>query len=989
MKKIILHFLVVCCAIQTFAQQPVTIQLTEKDGLPDIEFYDVLEDKNGFIWLAADKGLFRYDGKSFVNFSHQNKRGLSVFGLFEDDKGRIWCNTISGQFFYIENQKMILFADLKEDLKGQLPEFKVINNELIAFSEKGIFVINVASKKQKVIRDQISSSPYYGYPFYYKNQLFFTFENQIKIFEKQQIHSKFIFTNNKFISKHNAFCNLGNGILFCTNMQNKQYFFIKLDNQNTFVKCEVPIEFANKKIINCIKSDNLLWFGTNQGVIVCTILNNQITYKDTYLKSEYVSKIIKDKNNNYWFSTLRNGVFVMPNIYIQKENFNGISNQISALCAIASKFLIAGSTDGKISIWNAKINHWKQFALPSNSKVAQIVYNSSYKSIFISQDNQSYIWNIDKNEMYKVPFFISSKSISITANNELLNASYDRATVMKNPFENTINSLNSVFVQVPQFVEKSISNTKTDIRNKRAYASFYSFNNKTNYVGFVDELMRFDTNNKLFPIRYQNKPILAIDIQETNNEIIWVATFNDGIIGIKNNKVVAVLTSKNGLFSNQISKLKSNQNELWIATNKGVQCFNSDTKTFKNLTKNDGLESYTISDIEIINQTLFLSSNTGIYSIDIAKGFKNEPQPKVYFKSVTIHEKDTLLNSKYELEYYKNDIKFSFNANGFQSNESITYQYKLQGINDNWLTLENGNDFVRYSSLPSGSYTFYVKAINANGLASLPISIFMEVNAPYWQKWWFYVVLSLVISGGIWFVFKMRLKQVEKEKEIELEKVQLDKELISSQLENLRSQMNPHFIFNALNSIQEYIVTNEKVNASSFLVKFSRLIRMYLEHSRENEIPLEEEITALKLYLELEKDRFEEALDYEIIVDENLNPKTIKITSIFIQPYVENAIKHGLLHLKNNRLLQVTFEFNTTKDSVICSIKDNGIGRKKAEEMKKQREYLHKSFATSANQKRIELINKIRTKKASISITDLYDKNNVATGTLVQIEIPL
>ena len=230
---------------------------------------------------------------------------------------------------------------------------------------------------------------------------------------------------------------------------------------------------------------------------------------------------------------------------------------------------------------------------------------------------------------------------------------------------------------------------------------------------------------------------------------------------------------------------------------------------------------------------------------------------------------------------------------------------------------------------------------------------------------------------------------MEKEKEIELEKIQLDKELISSQLENLRSQMNPHFIFNALNSIQEYIVTNEKVNASSFLVKFSRLIRMYLELSRENEIPLEEEITALKLYLELEKDRFEEALDYEIIVDENLNPKTIKIPSIFIQPYVENAIKHGLLHLKNNRLLQVTFEFNATKDSVICSIKDNGIGRKKAEEMKKQREYLHKSFATSANQKRIELINKIRTKKASISITDLYDKNNVATGTLVQIEIPL
>ena len=95
MKSKFLLFILLLFAVQLWAQQPVTIQLTEKDGLPDIEFYDVLEDKNGFVWLAADKGLFRYDGKTFLNFSHPQKRGLSVFGLFEDAEGRIWCNTIS------------------------------------------------------------------------------------------------------------------------------------------------------------------------------------------------------------------------------------------------------------------------------------------------------------------------------------------------------------------------------------------------------------------------------------------------------------------------------------------------------------------------------------------------------------------------------------------------------------------------------------------------------------------------------------------------------------------------------------------------------------------------------------------------------------------------------------------------------------------------------------------------------------------------------
>jgi LytS/YehU family sensor histidine kinase len=310
------------------------------------------------------------------------------------------------------------------------------------------------------------------------------------------------------------------------------------------------------------------------------------------------------------------------------------------------------------------------------------------------------------------------------------------------------------------------------------------------------------------------------------------------------------------------------------------------------------------------------------------------------------------------------------------------------GLNDNWITLEKGIDFVRYSSLPSGEFIFEVKAMNENGVISKIKTIKIAVDSPFWQKWWFYLMSSLIIILMILTYFKLQLRRKDIEKQTAIEKAEIDKELIYSQLENLRSQMNPHFIFNALNSIQEYILTNEKETASAFLVKFSRLIRIYLEHSRESEVYLKEELKALQLYLELEKDRFEDSLEYSFIIDDKIDANNILIPSLFIQPYIENALKHGLLHKKENRILSISFELNRENDSLICAILDNGIGRVASEELNNKRAYLHKSFATSANERRIELINKTRAKKASVHIEDLYDKQMKSLGTKVIITMP-
>ncbi len=969
-----------------FAQQPVTIPFTEKEGLPDVEFYDLLEDSNGYIWLAADKGLFRYNGRIFENFNHQSKRGLSVFGLQEDAAKRIWCNTISGQFFYVQNNKLHYFIDLKEELKGQLPEYVIKDNILYVFYEKGIFEIDIKTKKRKSIQCNALIS-YFGAPFLFKNEVYFTVSNHIKKIKQHQATEVFQFQKKTILLRNSSFWSIGNTLFFSSFYDNTQHFYAKKNEFSSFEAIITPPEIADKTIIRTIIKDNKIWFCTNRGVLIYKWNAGQLQYITTYLKDETVSKFSKDKNNNYWFTTVGNGVMVMPNIGLKKLETNNQKETIKCLTAI-DHFMVYGTAKGEIAFLNTKNLVLQKFQLPSKSEVTQLVYDSKKNVLFISQKDRSSFWDLNTSQLYASDSFTASKGV-FYSNSILLSASYDRASVAINPFNGSNTSISKKDFQSPIVSTKKQNITSSVLRPKRAYACFSDFENKNYYIGFVDELMSFDCNGKETKIRYNNQPVFCNDIAQTSTKIIWVSTFANGIYGVQNKKITIHLSQKNGLLSNQVRKIKNDGNLLWIVTENGLQQYDTQNKVFKNITQTDGLENYNISALEVIDNQLFLATNNGLYFLDKNNCFKTYSKPEVYFTECVIGSKKIDVKPQYSINYNQNEVKISFNANGYKTAENIQFQYRLKGYNDVWLQLDSGNNFVHYSSLPSGDFVFEVKAFTHNGIVSKPISMAITIKKPFWEAWWFYVVLSLVVSGGIGLLFKSRIKRLEKEKEIELEKIQLDKELISSQLENLRSQMNPHFIFNALNSIQEYIVTNEKVNASSFLVKFSRLIRMYLEHSRENEIPLEEEITALKLYLELEKDRFEEALDYEIIVDENLNPKTIKIPSIFIQPYVENAIKHGLLHLKNNRLLQVAFKFNTTKDSVICSIKDNGIGRKKAEEMKKQREYLHKSFATSANQKRIELINKIRTKKASISITDLYDKNNVATGTLVQIEIPL
>ncbi len=253
------------------------------------------------------------------------------------------------------------------------------------------------------------------------------------------------------------------------------------------------------------------------------------------------------------------------------------------------------------------------------------------------------------------------------------------------------------------------------------------------------------------------------------------------------------------------------------------------------------------------------------------------------------------------------------------------------------------------------------------------------------------VVVVFLAIGGVMIYRQRKLRQAQAITQLELKETQkrleLEQQYRASELKAIRSQMNPHFVFNALNSIQEYIMTNEKKLAGKYLGKFADLMRVYLQHSQVKTVALREEIEALSLYLELEKLRFEETLDCSIQIEENVDTE-LSIPSLLIQPYVENAIKHGLLHKQGKRELTIVVKQDDSKQALLFEVIDNGIGRKRSQEINQMRDPDHKSFATHALKSRIELLNHDRLNPIIEKVNDV-DANSENPGTKVMLELPI
>ena len=498
--------------------------------------------------------------------------------------------------------------------------------------------------------------------------------------------------------------------------------------------------------------------------------------------------------------------------------------------------------------------------------------------------------------------------------------------------------------------------------------------------------------------------------------VIWLATLGGGLCRFNaSTETFTTYTEKNGLSDNTIvSVLEDDNNNLWLATDKGLSKFSTVTRTFTNYDDNDGLQGKVFSEAAFkdANGTLYFGGLNGFNAFTPQQIQANDYVPPVVITQFKVFSK--LLPGKNEakqiiLKSSDNFFSFQFAALNFSNAPKNNFAYQLVGVDDEWVYSGTTHE-ANYTDVAPGNYVFRVKAANNDGVWNNEgTSINITVLPPWWRTKLAYIIyavsfLSLVVWLNKWqhkrFVNKERVRardlqlaQVVEELEAEKQEqknreAEFKKRLADLTVSALRSQINPHFIFNCLNSIKLYAMQNNITAAAEYLTKFSKLIRQALDNSRSEKVTLAAELEVLQLLIEMEVMRFKNKLNYSITIDKNIDADFIEIPPLLLQPYVENAIWHGLMPKDEGGIIEIRAGV-ADNSTLVISIKDNGIGRKKAAEIKSENSPLQQSFGIQITAERMAILNQMYNTVSGVTIDDLTDYEGNATGTLVTINIQI
>lgn len=484
------------------------------------------------------------------------------------------------------------------------------------------------------------------------------------------------------------------------------------------------------------------------------------------------------------------------------------------------------------------------------------------------------------------------------------------------------------------------------------------------------------------------RTITSIHIDETNR--VWMTTDGSGVIMYDPaTKKFSNWMEKEGLLMDVCIDILGDKNgNKWVCSYEGVSIIDprSGKVTYPRL-------DYGQKENNFFNRGYCILPNGNILLPNKGKIIQLDPQtvnttvavPQVNITGITIAGKYTPL--------YKNSLpsRFSYRDNIFTvdfstpqaiTNRNIEFSYRLMGLSGNWISgFQNSASFT---GLPGGDYTFEVRARLPNGQWSPAATMSIYVQPPFWQTWWFRIVAALVVIGGLITYVKLRERRIIREQKRESD---FREQSMQLEMKALRAQMNPHFIYNSLNSIRLFVMQNQNEDAEKYLVQFSRLMRLILENARQEWVSLQSELDLLRLYMELEQLRFDHKFSFHISIDETISPQQVFLPPMLLQPYVENAILHGIRHKTGKGNILISIRQKNTY--LLCEIEDDGVGRAQAAQYKRQTVTTHKSVGTEVTAERIRLLKNANGNGASLQIIDKISDQGDATGTKVVLTLPL
>lgn len=529
------------------------------------------------------------------------------------------------------------------------------------------------------------------------------------------------------------------------------------------------------------------------------------------------------------------------------------------------------------------------------------------------------------------------------------------------------------------------------------------------WVGTSKGLNRFDMKTEKFNNDLDLDGSVILFIFEDSRKRIWIGTYRAGLyVSTNHSKQFTIFNDSTGLINNNLlirGMTEDKEHSLWMNTDIGFIKLNPKTKNAILFGKSQDINPKIIrgSGFTASNGEVFFGDTLGFYHFqphNFEKRLEMGPQP--YFSKFFVSNQELVpgknktlpqilsKTKKIILNYNENNFAIEFDNIDFITLESEkNILFKLENYEDAWRK-SNGENKAYYYNVEPGKYIFRLKAVNSIGLWSEK-SFSIVISPPFWSTWWFILIASTFIISVFYSLIRWRLFEKfnqqllfsEKEKKL----AELQQQKIELEMQVLRAQMNPHFIFNSLNSINRYILQNNKSLASEYLTKFSRLVRMILQNSQARLINLESELESLKLYLELEALRFNYHFAYKITFPKELDIEVLKVPPLIIQPFVENAIWHGLMHKEEKGQLDI--EISQEDDHLFLKITDDGIGRKASAATSSKSISQHKSMGMQITTNRISMMQNSDESNSSITIIDLMHPDGSGAGTEVIIKIPV
>lgn len=983
---------------------------------------DVFKDRRQFLWIVNLNSLQRFDGRNVHTypFEHTVKQALC------DRDDRVWALS-GGKVWHTGNDKEGFFEAPFDATGGGLPLaiFQLAGRPFCLLASKGLFAWQRDDKRFE--RLPLSPPPPLNYTNLWRfascgNSIFYHGTDKVHAFDMAAGKTRSL----PFKEEIAFLYALTPGLAVLTDYNSQSYWCDF--SGDSIVKID-PRRYGLSKGPDILGITGVAPIGNGRflmssrtGMLEYDLIQDRFTRERIYaggkpleLEDLYM-RVFIDENGTVWAHNVNN-IIAAGNL---RSTFGLLRNYHNDSTRAWSNRSIGIAEDGEGNLWIGGAGGFKKLDLrsgkitpfpategatdrPSHPSVRGMGFDGRY--VIIGPTDKG-VWLFDpKTERYRRPGY-ANDSVRLASESDFI----DHLAVMRNgdivvagrfhPYCIKAGSYRMDFIRFPG--DDSNTNAVFQDAGGRVWIGSHSS------VFCLDETYRLLAT---FP----TEAVYCL-LNGSNRDEILVGT-DKGLRRITNSGVDTIPTPAEG--AGVTSMLRDSLQRLWLGTLGGLYLADSNIAVFKKFDFADNIQGLVfngMSSLRASNGMAFFSGVNGI-NYFFPEQITLEDRPlTVSIQAMRINDRDSvaqwLPSGEIRLPFRFNTLSFELAAPYFNNAGKVQYRYRLKGASEEWIHTGGGNR-IRLAGLPPGDYVLDVAAgTSGNTWYEAAQSLRIRILPPFWQTWPFRLgVIAAFAASAFGFIrfredrirkqqsahlemeklqnanllYQLQLAKTEEEKQHALlEAVENRRKAAEAKLQSMRLQMNPHFLFNALNSIQQMTLSGNGDGAVMYLSKFSKLLRLVLTLSDREEVTLRQEMEMLQLYLELESLRFDDTFEYLITCENTLDPDEYKAPPMLIQPFVENAIWHGLLHKEGRRTLRIHFHANSA-DALVCTIEDNGIGREAASAY--ARNGAHAGKATATGMERIETLNRRYGQRNTLEITDLHGPDGNAAGTRVVITL--